>query len=391
VLGAWLRDLLRLTSGNDASAAGSLAAMRGCGLPPLSDPFWRRSDLATQVLTVLSTLERERALLVAQLHSLKSGLPSSSTPQLTPAQIRHQSSLAAAAARGAPITVRAAGAGGAAGAAADKAAAEKAAALERALDAEQVRAREREAKLQAEIDAVMMAGIEALEAKNAFNAEADRLQKQARVGGREGGSARARMHRETTAGENAACFGAGWGVPRGRGARARRAAPHAARRAARAAARERARRHARAAATPQCCAVPSHTHTHTHMHSRRLLFRSHKRASAFLSSAAPFPRCWSCRRSWRSRRRTTRSWSRSCARSCWRRRSFRCRPFRRRCERGAKGRKGRKGGKGGKGGRTPPAERPPPRRGTARRWPACRCAKQPLFWWAICATRARAR
>jgi hypothetical protein len=257
VLGAWLRDLLRLTNAKDASAAGSLAAMRGCGLPPLSDPFWRRSDLATQVLTVLSTLEKERALLVAQLHSVKSGLPSATAaPRLTPAQVRHQSSLAAAAARGAPVTTRAGGAapGAAPGntAAADKAAAETATALQRALDAEQARAREREAKLQAEIDAVMMAGIEALEAKNAFNAEADRAQKQAR----------AQRGRDACGENSAVCVcrgrdrgGVALGAAAARAWR-RRAARHARRRAV-------ARAHARSAAPARATPPPQQTRIHT--------------------------------------------------------------------------------------------------------------------------------
>ena len=43
----------------------------GSTLPPLTDPFWRRNDLAAQVVTVLNTLEKERALLMAQLASAK--------------------------------------------------------------------------------------------------------------------------------------------------------------------------------------------------------------------------------------------------------------------------------------------------------------------------------
>jgi len=141
VLAGWLHSLLRLTphSGAVPPRGGGLL----CALPPLSDPLWRRGDLGEQVHTVLSTLQRERALLLAQLRAHRGA-----------AQQRAATTANAAA------TAPAGGAD---------------AALQRALDAQARVARDREAKLQAEIDSVMLAGVEALEAKNSTSAEAERL------------------------------------------------------------------------------------------------------------------------------------------------------------------------------------------------------------------------
>lgn len=153
VLGTWLTDLLRLTQPSAGSGASSTRRMRGsgplgCALPPLSDPFWRRADLAVQVRTVLATLQRERALLVAQLRAHRGAL-------------QQRAALEATAAHAPAPGV-------------------DAAALQKALDSQAALAREREAKLQAEIDAVMLAGVEALEAKNLSSLEVERLTKQVR-------------------------------------------------------------------------------------------------------------------------------------------------------------------------------------------------------------------
>jgi hypothetical protein len=162
-----MRDMLRLTKGHDARSA----PVRGCGLPPLSDPFWKRGDLAAQIFTVLSTLERERAVMAAQLAEARAPRK---PPPLPPVNPNNGASPAAAARQWPPQAAPQAGA--APGTASARATEE----AQRALEAEQARSREREAALQSEIDAVMLAGIEALEAKNAYTAEAERLQKQAR-------------------------------------------------------------------------------------------------------------------------------------------------------------------------------------------------------------------
>ena len=169
VLGNWMRDMLRLTKGHDARSA----PVRGCGLPPLSDPFWKRGDLATQIFTVLSTLERERAVMAAQLAEARAPRKAPPLPPVNP----NGGIAPAAATRQWPPAATPQAAAAAPGAAAARAQTEEA---QRALEAEQARSREREAALQSEIDAVMLAGIEALEAKNAYTAEAERLQKQAR-------------------------------------------------------------------------------------------------------------------------------------------------------------------------------------------------------------------
>jgi hypothetical protein len=153
VLGTWLNDLLRLTQPSSTGGGGG-QRMRGtsplgCALPPLTDPFWRRADLASQVRTVLGTLQRERALLVAQLRAHRGALQTRA----------HLEATAAAQDPGRGVD---------------------AAALQKALDSQAALAREREAKLQAEIDSVMLAGVEALEAKNLSSLEAERLTKQVR-------------------------------------------------------------------------------------------------------------------------------------------------------------------------------------------------------------------
>ena len=153
VLGNWLNDLLRLTQPSSAGGGGGQrmrgASPLGCALPPLTDPFWRRADLASQVRTVLGTLQRERALLVAQLRAHRGALQTRAHLEATAA-------------------------------AQDPARGVDAAALQKALDSQAALAREREAKLQAEIDSVMLAGVEALEAKNLSSLEAERLTKQVR-------------------------------------------------------------------------------------------------------------------------------------------------------------------------------------------------------------------
>jgi hypothetical protein len=168
VLGAWMKNMLALTKGPDARSA----PLRGCGLPPLSDPLWRRPDLASQVLTVLSTLERERAVMAAQLAEARAP-----KKPLAPPPINANGGGVAATKQWPPVAAPQATQPASPGAAAARG---PSAETQRALEEEQSRAREREAKLQTEIDAVMLAGIEALEAKNAFTAEAERLQKQVR-------------------------------------------------------------------------------------------------------------------------------------------------------------------------------------------------------------------
>jgi hypothetical protein len=100
-----------------------------------------------QVRTVLATLQRERALLVAQLRAHRGALQQRAALEATATHAPGPQGVDAAA-------------------------------LEKALQSQASLAREREAKLQAEIDAVMLAGVEALEAKNLSSLEAERLAKQ---------------------------------------------------------------------------------------------------------------------------------------------------------------------------------------------------------------------
>lgn len=173
VLGAWMKNMLALTKGVETRRDARSAPLRGCGLPPLSDPFWRRPDLATQVLTVLSTLEQERAVMAAQLAEARAP-----KKPLAPPPVNANGGGVAATKQWPPVAAPQAAQPASPGAAAARG---PSAETQRALEEEQSRAREREAKLQSEIDAVMLAGIEALEAKNAFTAEAERLQQQVRA------------------------------------------------------------------------------------------------------------------------------------------------------------------------------------------------------------------
>ena len=80
-LSTWLRELVR-PSTPDSEFGDDDAYQDGpgsflCALPPITDPFWRSTDLAEHARTALSTLQRERQLLLAKLRSQKSALTTS--------------------------------------------------------------------------------------------------------------------------------------------------------------------------------------------------------------------------------------------------------------------------------------------------------------------------
>jgi hypothetical protein len=84
-LGTWLRELVRPSTPDSEFGDDDYDGPGGsflCALPPISDPFWRSTDLAEHARTALSTLQRERQLLLAKLKAQRQSLTTRSASAL---------------------------------------------------------------------------------------------------------------------------------------------------------------------------------------------------------------------------------------------------------------------------------------------------------------------